>query len=90
MIKNIIPFIINSDGTKRPIYRPTLRARNTHTNIIQVIAPFDFNTNIGITYSLKNSSADTHTEYAVLTDFKGSDVLSPDRPDYQELAEFNV
>ena len=55
-----------------------------------MIAPFDFNTNIGITYSLKNSSADTHTEYAVLTAFKGSDVLSPDRPDYQELAEFNV
>lgn len=90
MIKNIIPFIIDSEGTFIPTYKPNIKARTSNVNILQVIAPFDTMTNISVTYRTKHIKQQSYTEYLILTNLKGKDVINPTHLEYQRIVNWNV
>lgn len=90
MILNKLTFLIDSTGNFINTYRPNIKSRTSHINIIQVVAPVSPSVNIVVSYDQPHVAKEPLTEFMAITNLKGKDVLDTTNPDFNNCAEWNV
>ena len=96
MIKNVLQIIYNNDGSLIDKELRSVRAYSNYTNVIQVIAPWDISVLITLDYTLYNHKKIKIQDYSKLAKdingnyIKGKDVISPLKPYFQTVKDWNV
>ena len=83
MLKKGSLFIVGADGTFLDDQRGKLRAFDNFTSVVQVLAPFDTNTVVEVSYLIYGANNETIPQYVAPTEFTGADVLAPTHSLYQ-------
>jgi len=88
MVKKGSLFIINESGAYLDGQRGTLRALDNYTSVIQVLAPFDADTVVEVSYLIYGANNETITQYMANTVYTGADVLLSTNSLYQTCQDW--
>lgn len=97
MIKNLLQFIYNVDGTLIDKSLTSVRAHSNYVNTIQIVAPWPLTDAISAEYTLYNTPIKQLQDYARLatniidgSSVLGKDVINNDKPYYQIAKDWFV
>ena len=90
MVKKGSLFIIDSTGSYLQAQRGVLRAQDDYASVIQVLAPFDINTVVEVSYLIYGVNNATITQYMSPTQYTGADMLDSSHSLYQQCADWEV
>jgi len=91
MIRNPIQFIISGSGTYLDTQRGAIKAMSNNISVVQIIAPYPITTVVKVNYLIYDILNEPISDYMPpKVGSKGKDVLPPEHPLYQQIAEWDV
>ena len=90
MIKNILQFIVNSNGQIIDRKGSKVVAQSNYQTRIQVISPQPINNTVAANYYVYDSINKILKSFLLPTSYKGGSVINTTDPLYQLVADWNV